>query len=199
MTTFRPMDITTDAAEIARLYRYTTAEAITPETVRDWWTRREGEIRVTMLALDESRRAIGYWDVERETWMNPGHFFMKVIVAPEARGQGLGAQMYRDVLEAARNYGATHLESEIREGDVVSLKFAQDRGFKLVHHSFKSTLDLMEFDEHRFDDLMARVHAEGFRFFSLAEAYVTDENKHRLYEVNRAGALYNGSQKFRNH
>ena len=191
MTTFHPMDIRTDAAEMARLYSYTTAESITPETARDWWTQREGEIRVTMLALDENRRAIGYWDVQRETWMKPGYFFIKVIVAPAARGHGLGAQMYHDVLEAARKYGATHLESDIREGDVVSLKFAQARGFKIIHHSFESTLDLTEFDEHRFDDLMARVHAVGFRFFSLAEAGVTDENKHRLYEVNRAAALDN--------
>jgi GNAT superfamily N-acetyltransferase len=36
---------------------------------------------------------------------------------------------------------------------------------------------------------LARVHAEGFRFFSLAEAGVTDENKHKLYEVNRDAAL----------
>ena len=36
---------------------------------------------------------------------------------------------------------------------------------------------------------LTRVHAEGFRFFSLAEAGVTDENKHKLYEVNRDAAL----------
>lgn len=189
MTTFRPMDITTDAAEMARLYSYTTAEPITSETARDWWTQREGEIRATMLALDESRRATGYWDVERETWMKPGHFFIKVIVAPEARGHGLGAQMYLEAVRLAREHGATHLESTIREADRISLKFVERRGFKVERHLFESVLDLTDFDEHRFDELMARVHADGFHFFSLAEAGVTEENKHKLYQVNRAAAL----------
>ena len=191
MVTFRPMNIRTDAADMARLYSHTVTEPIPIETVRDWWTLRQGEIRVTMLALDENCQVIGCWDVDRETWMEPGHYYIKVIVAPEERGQGLGAQMYEAALDAARECGATHLESSVRETNLISLKFAERRGFKIDHHSFESTLDLTDFDEHRFDDLMARLHAEGFRFFSLAEAGTTEENKHRLYEVNRAAGLDN--------
>lgn len=189
MITFRPMNIETDAADMARLYGYTVADPITVETAREWWTLREGEIRVTTLAIDESGRAIGYRDVERETWMAPGHFYIKIIVAPEARGQGLGRQMYADALQVACDHGATHLESNVRDDDPVSLKFAETRGFKVERHSFESTLDLATFDESRFADLKARAEAQGFRFFSLAEAGVTDENKHRLYEINRAAAL----------
>jgi len=191
MTTFRPMNIATDAADMARLYSYTVAEPITVETARDWWTLREGEIRVTTLALDENCRVVGYWDVDRETWMEPGRFFIRVIVAPQERGRGLGTRMYEDALRVVRGHGATHLESSVREDDRASLRFAETRGFKIEHHAFESTLDLTNFDEHRFDDLMRRVRAEGFRFFSLAEAGLTDENKHRLYEVNRAAALDN--------
>lgn len=189
MITYRRMDLKTDAAEMARLYGSTVAEPVSPETICDWWTLREGEIRVTMLALDEDQRATGYWDVDRETWMKPGRFFIKVIVAPEARGQGLGAQMYEDALRAARERGATHLESTVREADTISRKFAEKRGFKIERHLFESALDLTNFDEHCLDHLMARIDAEGFRFFSLAEAGVTDENKHKLYEVNRAAAM----------
>jgi GNAT superfamily N-acetyltransferase len=189
MITFRKMNIETDAAEMARLYSFTLAEPITAETAVDWWTPREGEFRVTMLAQNEHGESIGYWDVERETWMTPGSFFMKIIVAPEKRSQGLGSQMFADALCVAREHGATHLESTIREGDATALRFVQSRGFEIEHHAFESTLDLADFDEHPFDELMARVHADGFRFFSLAEAGVTDENKHKLYEVNRASSL----------
>ena len=63
--------------------------------------------------------------------------------------------------------------------------------FKILHHSFNSSLDLTSFDEHRFDPLMDRLHSEGFRFFSLAEAGLTGENKRKLYEVNRTSALDN--------
>jgi RimJ/RimL family protein N-acetyltransferase len=185
------MNIGTDAADMARLYSYTLAEPMTVQTICDWWTLREGEIRVTTLAFDENCQVIGSWDLDRETWMEPGHYYIKVIVAPEERGHSLGTQMYEAVLGAARERGATYLESSVRETDLISLRFAQRRGFKIDHHSFESTLDLTDFDEHRFEDLMARLQAEGFHFFSLAEAGLTDENKNKLYEVNRASGLDN--------
>lgn len=185
------MNLETDAADMARIYSYTKVEPINEQTARDWWTLREGEVRFTTLALDENKKAIGYWDVDRETWMKPGRFFIKVIVVPEFRNRKLGAQMYADALRTAREQGATELESKVRDNDVISNKFAEKRGFKIEFHSFDSTLDLTRFDESKFDDLMARIHADGFRFFSLAEAGLTDENKHKLYEVNRETALDN--------
>jgi RimJ/RimL family protein N-acetyltransferase len=189
MITFRPMEIRTDAPEMARLYSYTVAEPVNAETIREWWTLRAGETRITMLAVDEDLRAIGYWDVDRETWMKPGLFHIRVIIGPQARGHGLGTQMYADALRAARKQGATRLASSVREGDAASLRFAERHGFQVERHLFESTLDLTTFDEHRFEDLLERVRAQGFRFFSLAEAGVSEENKLRLYEVNRAAAL----------
>lgn len=180
MTTFRPINLDADAAALARLYNITVAEPISSQTAQDWWTLREGEIRVTMLAEDEHGTVTAYWDVDRETWMKPGHFYIRVIVAPEARCQGLGSQMYEAALQTACGLGATHLLSRVYEPDTASLKFAEARGFKIAHHSFESVLDLTSFDEHRFDDLMARVQAQGFRFFSLAEAGLTEENKLKL-------------------
>lgn len=189
MATFRPLNLETDAAHMARIHSTTLAEPITEATARDWWSPRAGEFRATTLALDADQIPIGYWDVEHETWMRPGQFWFMIILTPEARGQGLGARMYADALSVARRQGATHLDGKVRDNDSRSLKFAECRGFKITYHTFESTLDLGDFDEHRFDELMARVRADGFRFFSLAEAGVTDGNKRRLYEVNRATAL----------
>lgn len=189
MITFRPMNLETDTADLARIYSVTVAEPITEATVRDWWTLREGEFRVTTLAFDEAGKVIGYWDVDHETWMHPGHFWFNLVLAPESRGRGLSAQMYSDALRVARGQAATHLESRVREDDPASLHFAEKRGFKIQFHTFESALDLADFDVHRFDDLLARVQAGGFRFFSLAEAGVTEENKHKLYEVNRDSGL----------
>lgn len=189
MVTFRPMNLETDAADMARIYNFTTVEPITERTACDWWTLRKDEIRLTTLAFDENNQAIGYWDVDRETWMKPGRFYIKVIVAPEHRNRRLGTQMYAEALRVALEQGATELESMVREDDVISNKFMQNRGFKVEFHTFESTLDLACFDENKFSDLLARIHAEGFRFFTLAEAGLTDENKHKLYEVNRTCAL----------
>ena len=191
MTTFRPMNIETDAASMARLFSSTTVEPITEATARDWWTLRKDEVRIITLAFDDHNEAIGYYDVDREAWMKPGLFYVKIIVAPHARNQGLGTQMYESALRAARELGATELEGNVREADVTSNKFVEKRGFKIGFHSFESTLNLTHFDVSKFDDLQARIHADGFRFFSLAEAGVTEENKHKLYEINRACDLDN--------
>ena len=189
MFTFRPLTIETDAADMARIYSYTLPEPISEATAREWWTLREGEFRVTTLALDENKKAIGYWDVDHETWMKPGTFWTKIVLVPEHRGKGLGSKMFDEILLVAGAQGATHLESAVREDDPATLRFVEKRGFKIQFHAFESTLELASFDEHCFDDLLARVQAEGFRFFSLAEAGFTDENKHKLYDVNRSSSL----------
>ena len=191
MFTFRPLNLETDAADMARVHSFASMDPVTEQTIRDWWMLLKDEFRVTTLAFNQNGKAIGYWDVDRETWMPPGRFWLKVVVAPEVRNQGLGSRMFEEALRVAREQGATYLESSVLETDPTSLHFSQKRGFKIKHHAFASTLDLTSFDEHRFDDLLARVHTDGFRFFSLAEAGLSEENKHKLYEVNRASALDN--------
>jgi len=42
MITFRPMNLETDAADMARIYSHTTVEPITEKTARDWWSPRKG-------------------------------------------------------------------------------------------------------------------------------------------------------------
>ena len=71
--TFRPLNLETDAADMARINNCTVPEPITEATAREWWTLRQDEFRATMLAFDEHGTAIGYWDVNHETWMKPGH------------------------------------------------------------------------------------------------------------------------------
>lgn len=191
MNTFRPINIETDAAVMARLYGYAASEPISEVTARDWWTLRKDEIRITTLAIDETGEAVGYSDVDRETWMKPGHFWIKIVVAPHARNQGLGTQMYGEALQTARDQQATHLETSVREDDPASNHFAETRGFAIQYHTFESTLDLTRFDETKFSGVLSRAHEQGFRFFSLAEAGVTDGNKRKLYEVNRLADLDN--------
>lgn len=191
MFTFRPLNLGTDAAEMARIHNFATLEPVTAQTIVDYWTLRKDEFRVTILAFDQNSTAIGYWDVDHEAWMPPGRLWLKVVVVPETRHHGLGSQLFDAALQVAREQNATHLESTVLEAHPDALQFAQKRGFEIEHHAFVSELDLITFDEHRFDELMARIHAEGFRFFSLAEAGLTEENKHKLYEVNRASALDN--------
>ena len=89
MITFRPVEIETDAPALARIYNCTVTEPVSPETIRDMWVLRPGEVNISTLAVDENGNALGYWYVDRETHMRPGHWLMGVVVAPEARGSGV--------------------------------------------------------------------------------------------------------------
>ena len=189
MITFRPVDLASDAGHLARLYSTTVPDPVSPATIRDWWTLRKEEVRFTTLAFDQ-QQAVGYWDLDRETWMRPGHWYVKVIVDPAYRRQGLGGQLYQAALALARQQpGASHLQTQVREDCPDGMRFAQKRGFQIERHAFTSILDLQTFNEAACAAILERVKA--FRFFSLAEAGLTFENKRRLYEVNRASGLDN--------
>ena len=189
MLSYRPFDLQSDAEIFARLYSTSVPDPISPQNVLDWWAPRKGKVRVHSLALDEEGRLVGSLQVDREDWMRPRHWFLKVIVTPERQRQGLGASLYGKALAVAHQRHALALESSLRDDDPASLRFAQKRGFEIEHHSFGSTLELTSFDETRCAPLLER--QRGLRFFSLAEAGVTEANKRKLYELNRASGMDN--------
>jgi GNAT superfamily N-acetyltransferase len=192
MLIFRPVNLSTDLPVMARLFSTTRPEPVTVEQIRDWWQPRKDEIRLTIMALNGQGQIIGLSDVQRDTWMRPGHFWLNVIVAPKWQNQGIGAQLFKDGAVFARSKGASHLESNVRENDPGSLRFAEQRGYITEHHSFESSLDLASFDESRFTGVNDRVSAAGFRFFSLADSGpLTETSKHKLYKLNRSTALDN--------
>lgn len=188
----RPLDPETDLPDLARLYGFIRPEPVSLDQVRDWWQPKTDEIRQTRLAVDQAGRVFGLSDVQREPWMRPAHFWLQVIVAPEQRRRGIGTTLFTQAARFARSQGAAVLESSVRDDDAGSLHFAERRDYRVARHSFDSSLDLAAFDESRFSDLLGRVEAEGFRFFSLADAGpLTEVLKHKLYELNRITALDN--------
>jgi RimJ/RimL family protein N-acetyltransferase len=66
-----------------------------------------------------------------------------------------------------------------------SLAWAQRRGFRVSHHKFASSLVLAVFDERPFTGAIERVAASGIRFTSMAELPDTDENRRKLFDLNR--------------
>jgi GNAT superfamily N-acetyltransferase len=192
MVNFRPVNLATDLPAMAQLYNTIRPEPVTVEQIRDWWQPRKDEIRLTTMAINDQGQIVGLSDVDRESWLRPGHFWLNVLVAPEWRNKGTGTQLFKDGVEYARSKGASHLESSVAENDPASLHFAEQRGYKIEHHSFESSLDLASFDESRFTAVIDRVSAAGFRFFSLADSGpLTEESKHKLYDLNRTTALDN--------
>ena len=97
-----------------------------------------------------------------------------VVVAPEARGRGVGTALLTGVSEHARAAGLAKLEGPIRADDAGSLAFFERRGFRKVGGEEAVVLDLAEVG-----DLTADPPA-GVRVVTRAEAPDTVE---AMYEV----------------
>lgn len=188
----RPIDWQTDLPDMVQLYSLTSPETVTEEQIRDWWQVKRDEIRLTKVAVNEQGQILGLSDVQRETWTRVGHFWLQVIVHPQWRRRGIGSILFDDALQSARSHNASALESSVRDNDPEALHFAEGRGYQIERHSFDSSLDLSSFDEGKFLDALESAKAEGFHFFSFAEAGPLSEgSKRKLYELNRVTGLDN--------
>lgn len=140
-------------------------------------------------AQDAAGRLLGYGHAGREPWDVPGHFFVRVIVDPSERGRGVGRALFEEVLAFCRAHGATRIMTTVRDDVARDLAFVRAFGFDVTFHTFESVLDLETFDDAPFAHVIPSLQAAGFRFTTLADEGMTEANKRRLYDLNRAAAL----------
>ena len=75
-----------------------------------------------------------------------GSLYAMARVLPNHRGQGVGSALYQTLSEHAARLGLTSLWGRIEEGDVASLRFAENRGFREVSREYEVVLDVAEAD-----------------------------------------------------
>lgn len=190
MVIFRPANLATDLQAMARLVGYKLGP-VTTEQIQEWWRPEEGKTRFTNTALNNLGQVVGMVDVQHEPWRE-AEFWLSVVVEPEWRRQGIGAQLFLEGLRFAQAHGAEKLASSVRDNTPEALRFAERRGFHVDRHTFESALDLATFDEKPFSGILERARAAGISFFSLADAGdVTEEVQRKLYDLNRATGLDN--------
>jgi GNAT superfamily N-acetyltransferase len=188
----RPFDTTIDLPRIVELVNTVNPELVSEEAFRVQQEREvSGQVRYTMVVVDEANAIGGYVSVVRNPWMASGHFWARVIVDPALRCNGLGELLYQQTLAFLRTQPATHLISEVRDNCSEGLKFAQHRGFTVQRHLSVSRLYLAEFDPAPFVGIVEAVDSTGIRFFTLADMEMTRENQHKLYELHYACAADN--------
>jgi GNAT superfamily N-acetyltransferase len=182
----READPQTDYARIAGLLNQVETQPITTDTLHEWDARViEGQVRHRLVAVDAAGTVVAYAVIIHAPWKPADDFFIQVIVDAEWRRQGIGGQFYEAALRlACETYGATCIDTEVREDCPEGLHFAERRGFRIAHHSFESTIDLAAFDERCFAGTLKQVETSGIRLCSLAEAGDTRENRYKLWDVN---------------
>jgi len=146
----RPVNAETDFPRIAELTNMVGREPITAEMLHERMRNMPpGRVGRRMVAVGEDGRIAGFHGVLRDSWMRPGHFWMRVIVDRSLRHQGIGSLLYDNALEFIREQAATHVTSEVYDDCAECLQFAEHRGFCIERHMFESRLDLATFDAAR--------------------------------------------------
>ncbi len=104
-----------------------------------------------------------YWSSEKDDW------YLWVAVHPAYQGQGLGKQLYNEVMDALDTYNPASLLTYVREDYPRSVRFLEDHGFTCKLRELSSELDVTQFDESGFRNVEQTVAAAGVKLYSLTE------------------------------
>jgi len=190
----RPVQPESDLPRIAALINAVEPEPVTLAQFQEWYGHMHhtspGRACRWMAATNERDEVIGFSEVVHETsWSPAGHFFVRVTVDPQRRGQGVGSALYADAQAFLHSQRAISLASEVRDDCPASLRFAERRGFTVERHHFISALDLTTFDETPYRGVIPALEAAGIRFFSLADLRDSQEARLKLYELFHTTSL----------
>ncbi|MFC4454667.1 GNAT family N-acetyltransferase [Deinococcus sonorensis] len=121
---------------------------------------------------------------------HPRKFVMDLLLHPDARGRGLGRQLYDTVLEGLRAHNPLSVRGAVREDDPSALQFFEQRGFREHKRYWTSWLDLTRFDAAPYARLQAQVAEQGVELLSVADLQAQDPSGwkvqlHRLFSEVR--------------
>jgi RimJ/RimL family protein N-acetyltransferase/GNAT superfamily N-acetyltransferase len=184
----QPADPTIHFAAIAALMTSQETEPTTESSLLDWYTRQlELGIQFTV-AVDPDGSVHGFNGIYRENLNRDRLYGIYLIVEPDSRGCGLGSLLFDDLMIHSARLGARTLRIRVRDNSDVGIRFITHRGFTQKKHSVEMMFDLSTWDEHRYEEILQAVQAQGFRFTNMAELGDTQDNRRKLYALNSAAA-----------
>jgi GNAT superfamily N-acetyltransferase len=98
------------------------------------------DIVVRLVAVD-GRRVVGCAELNEALPGFAGRTVLRVVVDPQWRGRGIGAELSAQLLAAAHGRPRV-LRVVVLDSDLPSRRFVERRGFRLVQHSLGFVLDL---------------------------------------------------------
>ena len=169
------------------------------ETLAKWFTILEGQNNtkdsltnyyedsmdrtVQMVAEDDMKRLVGFfWALHEQVNPENGHFYM--YVTPENREQGIGRRLYAAMTQAVEKLPVQTLRVRILDDSPEGQAFVERRGYKLRSESVAMELDLSDFHDVHYDELIAELIDEGFVFTNMEELGNTEEMHRKLYQLN---------------
>lgn len=76
--------------------------------------------------------------------MDSSHAMINIIVDPQHRNQGVGSQIYDEIIAYAKDSGVRVVEAYIKKRLEASFRFAEKRGFQTIFYVWKLDLDVNE-------------------------------------------------------
>ncbi|MBI1258470.1 MAG: GNAT family N-acetyltransferase [Chloroflexi bacterium] len=111
--------------------------------------------------------------------------FVWIAVAPDQRRRGIGSRLMDDVLEQAAELELSDLSTQVDERSAAGNAFCERFAFKPFLHALNLELDVRDWDEAALTPMLNQAKASGIEFKTFAELCDTEENRQRLYVLNK--------------
>jgi ribosomal protein S18 acetylase RimI-like enzyme len=138
------------------------------------WDRRRYHL-ARYVAETATGRVAGWGEVAHQPWQfHPRRYGLRLEVAPDQRGRGLGGALLTRLLADLQRREALLVRAVATEGDAASLGFLTRRGFGEVWRNLASRLDVGAFDPAPFAAAAERVARQGVALSTLAAERARD-------------------------
>lgn len=183
----RPAEPEHDFAQIAAWFSILENEPNSERHLKEYFQGARDRI-VQVLAEGDQGRRLGFgWLVRDRLKLDLAYLY--IYVEPGLRGQGIGSQMYTELLNAAAGTTIRRLTVKVKDTDGEGQTFAGRRGFVKKAHEIEQVLELDAFDDELYEDVIAQLQSEGFQFTSMEELGNTPEAQRKLYVLNDETAM----------
>ncbi|MBI5353292.1 MAG: GNAT family N-acetyltransferase [Chloroflexi bacterium] len=178
--TLRPADPERDFGQLSAWFAVLEDDALSAEGLKEYYEKHR-DLIIPKVAEDEEGKLLGFYWVYRTSIELRN---IDLFVTPEKRRQGVGSLLYEDLEKSVKESQAKKLQVGISDTNSESREFAEKRGFNERWHFIPMRLNLKTFNDQPYEEIIAKLKGEGFRFTSMEELGNTEEAQHKLYALN---------------
>ena len=176
----RPAEPERDFGQLAVWFSILEDDALSEQGLKEYYEKRR-ELIIQRVAEDEQGELLGFYWIYRT---NTESCNIDLFVKPEQRRQGVGRRLYEDLEQSVKDAQMKKLHVSILDTSSESRMFAEQRGFSERWHFIPMRLNLDTFNDRPYDDIIAKLKGDGFRFTSMEELGNTEEAQRKLYILN---------------
>ena len=184
----QPADPARHFTAIAALISSQETEPSTQQTLTEWYNRQLADGILFTVAVDPDDRVLGFSGIYRDNLNIEQLYGLYLITDPKYRNQGVGGNLYNDLLHHAAEFGAGTLKVRVRDDCDAGIHFAKQRGFVEKKHSIEMMFDLKTWDDTRYESTLQSLRSQGFQFTNMAEMGDTQVSRRKLYALNTSAA-----------